>query len=168
MLEQLLALKNFYKISYVYVVMNNLYGPKDNFNVKTGHVVPSLIHKCYIAKKKNKDFEIWGSPNDKRCFLYSDDASEALAMCMKQNNFEVINVGSKFEFKISEVVNLIKSQLNYNGKLKWVKTNFKMVKRRNINLKRITKIGFKEKTILKNGIKKTINWLISNYKSARK
>ena len=72
---------------------------------------------------------------------------------MKQNNFEVINVGSKFEFKISEVVNLIKSQLNYNGKLKWVKTNFKMVKRRNINLKRITKIGFKEKTILKNGIK---------------
>ena len=168
MLEQLLALKNFYKISYVYVVMNNLYGPKDNFNAKTGHVVPSLIHKCYIAKKKNKDFEIWGSPNDKRCFLYSDDASEALVMCMKQNNFEVINVGSKFEFKISEVVNLIKSQLNYNGKLKWVKTNFKMVKRRNINLQRITKIGFKEKITLKNGIKKTINWLISNYKSARK
>ena len=88
MLEQLLALKNFYKISYVYVVMNNLYGPKDNFNEKTAHVVPSLIHRCYISKKKNKDFEIWGSPNDKRCFLYSDDASEALVMCMKQNNFE--------------------------------------------------------------------------------
>ena len=168
MLEQLLALKNFYKISYVYVVMNNLYGPKDNFNEKTAHVVPSLIHRCYISKKKNKDFEIWGSPNDKRCFLYSDDASEALVMCMKQNNFAVINVGSKFEFKISEVVNLIKSQLNYKGKVKWVKSNLKRVKRRNVNLKRITKIGFKEKITLKNGIKKTINWLISNYKSARK
>ena len=76
--------------------------------------------------------------------------------------------GSKFEFKISEVVNLIKSQLNYKGKVKWVKSNLKRVKRRNINLKRITKIGFKEKITLNNGIKKTINWLISNYKSARK
>ena len=155
MLEQLLALKNFYKISYVYVVMNNLYGPKDNFNAKTGHVVPSLIHKCYIAKKKNKDFEIWGSPNDKRCFLYSDDASEALLMCMKQNNFEVINVGSKFEFKISEVVNLIKSQLNYKGKVKWVKSNLKVHKKAIKDLKSpATKYGSKvTKHIKKHPIK---------------
>ena len=76
MLEQLLALKSFYKIPYVYVIMNNLYGPRDNFDINTGHVVPSLIHKCFLAKKNNKKFEVWGNPNDRRCFLFSSDASE--------------------------------------------------------------------------------------------
>ena len=71
MLEQLLALKSFYKIPYVYVVMNNLYGPNDNFDVKTGHVVPSLIHKCLIEKKKKIKVLMFGEiPMIKDAFYF--------------------------------------------------------------------------------------------------
>ena len=168
MLEQLLALKSFYKIPYVYVVMNNLYGPNDNFDVKTGHVVPSLIHKCFIAKKKNKSFNVWGNPNDKRCFLFSEDAAEALYFCMKQKKFDVINVGSNKEYKINHLVDIIKKEMNFSGPTKWVNAEIKTIKRRNINLKRLNKIGFKEKLSLPIGINKTISWLKANYKIARK
>ena len=168
MLEQLLALKSFYKIPYVYVVMNNLYGPNDNFDVKTGHVVPSLIHKCFIAKKKNKSFNVWGNPNDKRCFLFSEDAAEALYFCMKQKKFDVINVGSNKEYKINRLVEIIKKEMNFSGPTKWVNAEIKTIKRRNINLKRLNKIGFKEKLSLPIGINKTISWLKANYKIARK
>ena len=168
MLEQLLALKSFYKIPYVYVVMNNLYGPNDNFDVKTGHVVPSLIHKCFIAKKKNKSFNVWGNPNDKRCFLFSEDAAEALYFCMKQKKFDVINVGSNKEYKINRLVEIIKKEMNFSGPTKWVNAEIKTIKRRNINLKRQNKIGFKEKLSLPIGINKTISWLKANYKIARK
>ena len=168
MLEQLLALKSFYKIPYVYVIMNNLYGPRDNFDINTGHVVPSLIHKCFLAKKNNKKFEVWGNPNDRRCFLFSSDASEALYRCMKQNKYDVINVGSDKEYKINDLVKAIKTELNFKGSINWTNPNIKTIKRRNINLNRLKKIGFKEKVILSEGINKTVTWLQSNYKSARK
>ena len=168
MLEQLLALKNFYNIPYVYVVMNNLYGPKDNFDIKTGHVVPSLIHKCLIAKKNNSIFNVWGSPNDKRCFLFSEDAAEALYLCMKQKKFNVINVGSAQEYKINDLVKIIKNELNFLGKIKWINSDIKTIKRRNIDLTRLKRTGFKEKWSLPLGIRKTILWLKSNYKLARK
>ena len=168
MLEQLLALKNFYNIPYVYVVMNNLYGPKDNFDIKTGHVVPSLIHKCLIAKKNNSIFNVWGSPNDKRCFLFSQDAAEALYLCMKQKKFNVINVGSAQEYKINDLVKIIKNELNFLGKIKWINSDIKTIKRRNIDLTRLNRTGFNEKWSLSLGIRKTILWLKSNYKSARK
>lgn len=168
MLEQLLALKNFYNIPYVYVVMNNLYGPKDNFDIKTGHVVPSLIHKCLIAKKNNLTFNVWGSPNDKRCFLFSEDAAEALYLCMKQKKFNVINVGSTQEYKINDLVKIIKNELNFLGKIKWINSDIKTIKRRNIDLTRLNRTGFNEKWSLSLGIRKTILWLKSNYKSARK
>ena len=168
MLEQLLALKNFYNIPYVYVVMNNLYGPKDNFDIKTGHVVPSLIHKCLIAKKNNSIFNVWGSPKDKRCFLFSQDAAEALYLCMKQKKFNVINVGSAQEYKINDLVKIIKNELNFLGKIKWINSDIKTIKRRNIDLTRLKRTGFKEKWSLSLGIRKTILWLKSNYKSARK
>lgn len=168
MLEQLLALKNFYNIPYVYVVMNNLYGPKDNFDIKTGHVVPSLIHKCLIAKKNKSIFNVWGSPNDKRCFLFSQDAAEALYLCMKQKKFNVINVGSSQEYKINELVKIIKNELNFLGKIKWINSDIKTIKRRNIDLTRLKRTGFKEKWSLSLGIRKTTLWLKSNYKLARK
>ena len=168
MLEQLLALKSFYKIPYVYVVMNNLYGPNDNFDFKTGHVVPSLIHKCFLAKKKNTSFNVWGNPSDKRCFLFSEDAAEALCLCMQQKNYDVINVGSFKEYKIKDLVKIIKKEMNFLGPIKWVNSEIKTIKRRNINLSRLKKIGFKEKLSLPTGINKTISWLKTYYKMARK
>lgn len=168
MLEQLIALRNFYKIPYVYVVMNNLYGPEDNFDIKTGHVVPSLIHKCYMAKKTKKTFDIWGNPNDKRCFLFSEDAADALYLCMKQSKYDIINVGSNNEYKIYELVNIIKKELDFQGPIKWINSSIKTIKRRNINLKRLKKIGFKEKSSLPSGINKTVSWLKAYYRIARK
>ena len=168
MLEQLKALRSFYRIPYVYVVMNNLYGPKDNFDIKTGHVVPSLVHKCFIAKKNNKTLNVWGNPNDKRCFLFSEDAAEALYLCMKQNRHNVINVGSIKEYTIHQLVKIIKKEMDFDGSIKWVNSDIKTIKRRNINLNRLKKMGFKEKSSLRSGINKTVSWLKAHYKIARK
>ena len=87
---------------------------------------------------------------------------------MKQNKYDVINVGSDKEYKINDLVKVIKTELNFKGSINWTNSNIKTIKRRNINLNRLKKIGFKEKVILSEGINKTVTWLQSNYKSARK
>ena len=87
---------------------------------------------------------------------------------MKQKKFDVINVGSNKEYKINRLVEIIKKEMNFSGSTKWINTEIKTIKRRNINLKRLNKIGFKEKLSLPIGINKTISWLKANYKIARK
>ena len=122
----------------------------------------------FYSKKKNKSFNVWGNPNDKRCFLFSDDAAEALYLCMQQKKYDVINVGSNKEYKINELVKIIKKEMNFLGPIKWVNPDIKTIKRRNINLSRLSQIGFKEQLSLQSGINKTISWLKAYYKFARK
>ena len=70
---QLKAYREQYGLNYVSVIPTNIYGPKDNFNLENGHVIPSLIHKCYLAKKNGEDFKVWGSGKPLREFIFSKD-----------------------------------------------------------------------------------------------
>ena len=167
MLRQLEILNEQKKINYTYVVMNNLYGKNDNFDINKGHVVPSLIHKIYLAKKKNKDVYLWGTGKERRSFMYSEDASNALIKIMKKN-IKIINVSSLSEYSIEDLAILIKKKLSMKKNIFWSNKN-QGVKRRKLNTKLLSEnIKFSEVFSLENGIEETINWFLKNYKKIRK
>jgi len=165
--EQLVSLNLDHKISYSYIIMNNLYGPNDNFNIENGHVIPSLIHKFYIAKRNNSYVQILGKKKDKRCFLFSEDAAKAIIK-IAGKNIKLINVSSSKEYTIDTLVNKIAKIFNYNNKILWKSLGFKSPSRRKLNISLLKKTNFNESTSLNSGLLKTIKWFKVNYKNVRK
>ena len=162
MLNQLEALYKDFKIDYCYIVMNNLYGINDNFDINNGHVVPSLIHKFYLGKKRNKNVYVWGKSSTKRCFLFSKDAARMIVEIMNEN-IKVINLSSKNEVTIGELSSKISKILDFKKKVIWKNTPFKAAKRRSLDLSILRKMGIKEKYSLEDGLKETIEWFKKNY-----
>ena len=168
MLHQLKALTDQTKIKICYIVMNNLYGINDNFNTENGHVVPSLIHKFYLAKKRGSSVKLWGSPKTKRCLLYSKDAARMILEIIKEN-IQVINLSSINEITIGQLAKMISKTYNFNGKITWEKKIFKGVDRRKLDTSLQTKFKIKEEYSLKKGLTETIEWFNKNYqKKVRK
>ena len=155
---QLMALKESSKINFNYVIMNNLYGIGDNFDIENGHVVPALIHKCYLSIKNNKKFEVLGRVNDERSFLNSADAAKALIIIAKKSNHNLINLASKNEITIKELVNIIMKISNNKNTIVWEKLQNKAVKKRQLDLSILNKLNFKEKYSIELGLKETFDW----------
>ncbi len=155
---QLQALKETKKIRFNYVIMNNLYGIRDNFDIENGHVIPALIHKCYLSKKFNKKFKVLGKIDDKRNFLNSMDAARALIMIAKKYNEDLINLGSNNEISIKHLANLIMKISNNNNDILWEKISTKAVKKRQLDLKKLSKLNFKEEYTIEKGIEETYFW----------
>ena len=147
--------------------MNNIYGPNDNFNIKNGHVIPSLIHKFYIAKRNSSYVQILGKKKDKRCFLFSEDAAKAVIK-IAGKNIKLINVSSSKEYTIDTLVNKIAKIFIHNNKILWKSLSFKSPSRRKLNISLLKKINFKETTSFDSGLLKTIKWFKINYKNIRK
>ena len=132
----------------------NLYGEGDNFDLKSSHVIPALVKKFFIAKKKKiKKVEIWGSGKVKREFLNVDDLAEAINFCLnKKIDYSFMNVGSGTHVSIKELAFLIKKIVNYDGQIHFNRKYPDGVKLRRLDIKRITKLGWKAKISLKNGL----------------
>ena len=146
--------------------MNNLYGIHDNFKFKSSHVIPALIHKFYLAKLSSSTVKILGSLNNKRCFMNSEDAAEAIYRLLKNKN-EVINIQGNNEVSIYDLVVTLSEIFKYK-KFSFVKSKYKPIARRRLNLSILKKTGFKEKYTLKDGLVNTVNWFLKNYKILRK
>lgn len=168
MLRQAKLLNKDTKIKYCYAILNNMYGVNDYFNEKEGHVIPSLIYRCFQSQIQNKDFLVWGSPNAKRCFLNSVDAADILIKLAKQNKYNIVNVSSFKEYKISEVAEIIKNCFNSKQKIKWIDKNISYVKKRSLNTDRLKDLNINEKISLKAGLQQTVNWFLKNYPNIRK
>jgi GDP-L-fucose synthase len=162
MLHQLKSLAEQTKIKICYIVMNNMYGINDNFNTQNGHVVPSLIHKFYLAKKRGNSVKLWGSPKTKRCLLYSKDAARMILEITKKE-IQVINLSSTKEITIGQLAKMIAKTYNFNGKIIWEKKIFKGVDRRKLDTSLQKKFKIKEEYSLKKGLKETIEWFHKNY-----
>ena len=143
--------------------MNNLYGKNDNFNKDHGHVVPSLIHKFYLAKKNNSRVQLWGSPKTKRCLLYAKDAARMILQIMNKK-IEIINLSAKNEISIGELAKLISKIYNFKGQIQWERKKFKGVDRRKLDLSLLNRFKIKEKYSLSTGLFETIEWFTKNYK----
>jgi GDP-L-fucose synthase len=168
MLHQLNAITDQSKIKVCYIVMNNLYGICDNFNTENGHVVPSLIHKFYLAKKRGGSVKLWGSPKTKRCLLYSKDAAR-MVLEISEKQIPIMNLSSIKEITIGKLANIISKIYKFDGKIIWVKNDFKGVDRRKLDTSLQIKYKIKEEYTLNKGLEETILWFKKNYsKNIRK
>lgn len=166
MLYQLMALYKQSGIKFTYVIMNNLYGIKDNFSVNDGHVVPSLIHKVYLAKKKNAIVKLWGSPKTKRSFLYTKDAAKILFKLLSKN-ISVINISGKQEVSIKELLEKIQKIFKFYGNIYWQKDKLKGVSQRNLSRCLQDKLKIQEEYSLDDGLNETISWFKKKYNTKK-
>ena len=152
-----------YDLNSIMVVLTNLYGPNDNFNKDSSHVVAALIRRFHEAKKNNeKEVLVWGDGNATRDFSYIEDIAEGIILSAENyNESQPINLASGRETSIKELAEIIKKQMNYEGNIRW-DTNMPVgPNRRNVNIDLARKkIKFDPKVSLEDGIKKTINFFM--------
>lgn len=161
LLVQSQAYRQQYGFSSIFLMPVNLYGPGDNFDPDSSHVIPALIKKCFDAIKKSKDeILVWGSGKSTREFLYVEDAAEGIVLATERyNKSEPINLGSGFEISIKDLVNFIADLTGFKGKIVWDKTKPDGQPRRCLDTTKASKeFGFKAKTKFEKGLEKTIEW----------
>jgi len=162
---QSLAYKEQYDFDSITVFVTNLYGPFDNFDINSGHVIPSIILKIANAKKLGHDFvELWGDGTPSRDFLYCDDAAKGLILAAeKYDKTEPLNLGSGEETNIENLVKMIMKLMDVNLDIHWNANMPNGQPRRCVSFeKALQEIGFEPKTSLEEGLKKTIEWFNSS------
>lgn len=164
-----------YKTNFISAMPTNLYGPNDNFNLESSHVLPALIRKIHEAKINNKNIvEIWGSGKPKREFLYSEDMADACVFIMENINFSDlikdmsdiknthINIGTGKEISIFELANTIKNIVGYKGEFSFNTSKPDGTMRKLLNTSKLENLGWKHKTDLESGIKNAYLWFLKN------
>jgi len=168
MLVQSQAYMDEYGLNAIHLLMQNLYGPGDNFDLESSHVIPALIKKVAEAKKENKKYiEAWGTGSPTRQFLFVEDAAEAIILAAeKYNKRDPINIGSEEEISIKNLIGVICSLMDFKGEIRWDSSKPDGQPRRNFDLNRAKEeIGFETKTSFEKGLKKTIQWYENSYNS---
>lgn len=161
LLVQLQAYRQQYGLNGIYLTPVNLYGPRDNFDLETSHVIPALIRKCWEAREaKAAEITAWGTGNATREFLYVEDAAEGIvAAAEKYAKAEPVNLGSGEEISIRELVELTRSLAGYEGSVRWDATKPDGQPRRCLDTSRaLAEFGWRAQTKLREGMQKTIAW----------
>jgi len=154
-----------YGFSSIYLLPTNLYGPRDNFDPNSSHVIPALIKKCIDAQTRGDDeIVVWGDGSPTREFLYVEDAAEGILLAAeKYNDTEPVNLGSNYEISIKELVEKIAKLTGFEGKLIWDAEKPNGQPRRKLNVDRAkSAFGFETKTNFDVGLKRTIEWYRNN------
>lgn len=152
--------------NYISVMPTNLYGPEDNFDLETAHVLPALISKFHSAKVglQCKPVVIWGTGLPRREFLYIDDMADACVFLMeKYDGSEIMNVGAGEDIAISDLAVLVKEVVSYEGDIVYDHTKPDGTPRKLLDISKLSALGWRSKISLKEGITRTYNWF-SNYK----
>jgi GDP-L-fucose synthase len=167
---QIRSYREQYGLNYKSVIPTNIYGINDNFDIENGHVVPSLIHKCFIARETNTPLTIWGSGTPLREFIYNKDVAKLTEWVLENyNEDEPVILSTSEEISIKEVVDIIVELMNFKGKVKWDTDKPDGQFRKPSDNSKIKNYlpNFKF-TPFYNGLKETINWFESNYENIRK
>ncbi len=160
------ALRKEFGHKIINLMPTNLYGPNDNFSEKSSHVIPGLISRMHKAKIENKkSFEVWGTGQPKREFLYVDDLANAINFIINENIEEVLlNVGSGQEITIVELVYKIKKVINYKGEITFDANMPDGNPRKLLDSSRINSLGWKPEINLDKGLEDTYEWYLENIK----
>lgn len=153
-----------YGTNFISVMPTNLYGPNDNFDLQNSHVLPALIRKFVEAKEsKLPNVIVWGTGKPRREFLYVDDLADACIFLMNNyNNSEIINIGVGEDISIMELANIIKEEVGYKGNIVYDSSKPDGTPRKLLDVSKINALGWKARTSLREGIRKTINWYMEN------
>ncbi|MBP1693022.1 MAG: fcl [Chloroflexi bacterium] len=163
LLVQAQAYREQYNFNAIYLLPVNLYGPRDNFNLQTSHVIPALIRKCIEAKERgDSQVTLWGDGSPTREFLYVEDAAEGIALAAERyNDSEPVNLGSGDEISIKALATLIARLTGYQGEIVWDTSQPNGQPRRALDVSRAEKFfGFRAQTPFEEGLRRTIDWYI--------
>jgi len=150
-----------YGFNAIHLLPVNLYGPRDNFDLKTSHVIPALIRKCLEAKERGDDQLVaWGSGRPTREFLYVEDAAEGVVLATERyDGKEPVNLGSAFEISIKDLVDTIARLTGFSGEIVWDRSKPDGQPRRKLDTSRAKEwFGFEARTSFEEGLKRTIEW----------
>jgi len=165
MLVQAQAYREQYGFNAIFLLPVNLYGPGDNFDPETSHVIPALIRKCVDAKEAGLDeITLWGDGSPTREFLYVEDAANGIALATERyGGSEPVNLGTGKEITIRDLATMIADEVGFGGKIAWDATKPNGQPRRCLDVSRAKEsFGFAAKTSLREGIKNTIAWYRSH------
>lgn len=165
LLVQAQSYRQQYGYNAIFLLPVNLYGPTDNFNPDSSHVIPALIRKCFEAVDAGKDeIIVWGDGSPTREFLYVEDAAEGILLAAeKYDGDQPVNLGSGSEIRIKDLVEMIAKLTGFKGKLVWDTTKPNGQPRRALNTERAQELfGFKAAMPFEQGLKKTIEWYKEN------
>jgi len=169
MLVQSQAYRDQYGFNSIFLLPVNLYGPGDNFDPASSHVIPALIKKCVDARRKGeKEIEVWGTGQATREFFYVEDAARGIVLATeKYDKSEPVNLGAGFEISIRDLVGLIVELTGYRGQIVWNSAKPDGQPRRMLDTsKAAAEFGFKAATDFREGLRKTIDWYEENSASA--
>ena len=161
LLVQAQAYRQQYGFNSIFLLPVNLYGPRDNFNPASSHVIPALIRKCIEAQARNeKEIVVWGDGSPTREFLYVEDAAEGILLSSeKYNGSDPVNLGSGYEISIKDLVEMIARLTGFKGKLVWDTSKPNGQPRRGLDVSRADALfGFRAKTPFEDGLRRTIEW----------
>lgn len=164
LLVQAQAYRQQYNFNAIYLLPVNLYGPRDNFDLDSSHVIPAMIRKCIEAKAAGKsEIALWGDGSPTREFLYVEDAAEAILLATERyNDAQPVNLGSGQEISIHELAHLIAAEVGFTGSILWDTTKPNGQPRRCLDVRRAEKLfGFRAACPFKEGIRKTVSWYLS-------
>ena len=167
---QIQAYREQFGCEYFSVIPTNIYGPGDNYNLQNGHVVPTLIHKFYLAKKNNTPVEIWGTGKPLREFIYSEDVANLTSRLLENySGSDPVILSTSQEVSIAELAEIIKNSINYKGKIIYQKEKpdgqFRKPSDNSVIKDLFPDFKF---TPIEEGIQKSIDWFERNYTEARK
>jgi GDP-L-fucose synthase len=165
LLVQLQSYRQQYDFNGIYLLPVNLYGPEDNFNPNSSHVIPALIRKVYEAQVRgDKQLPVWGDGSPTREFLYSTDAARGIVMATQNyDGSEPVNLGTNYEISIKDLVELICELMGFTGELVWETDKPNGQPRRCLDTSRAKEaFGFVAQTEFKQGLKNTIDWYRQN------
>jgi GDP-L-fucose synthase len=170
MLVQAQSYRSQYGFNAIYLLPVNLYGPKDNFDLESSHVIPALIRKCVEAKESNADkIVLWGDGSPTREFLYVEDAAEAIVLATERyDGSEPVNLGTGEEISIRDLAQMIAKEVGFSGSIVWDTTKPNGQRRRCLDVSRAQKyFGFRARCDLREGITKTVAWFIAHRSELR-
>jgi GDP-L-fucose synthase len=159
------AYRQQYEFNAIYLLPVNLYGPGDNFDPRSSHVIPALIKKCVEARDNGDPFiEVWGTGAATREFLYVDDAAEGIALAAERyDGAEPVNLGTGQEIAIREVVERIAELTGFRGEIRWDSTKPDGQRRRSLDTTRAREwFGFEARMPWQEGLQRTIAWFERN------
>jgi GDP-L-fucose synthase len=168
---QSIAYQEQYNKNFICVIPTNIYGPNDNFSLEDGHCIPSLIHRCYIAKREGTPFKVLGTGKPLRQFIYSEDLAILILWVLEKYNKRdsiILSVNKEDEVSINDIVKQISISYDYDN-IKYDKSYSDGQYKKTADNNKLRKIYGKLKfTKIDEGIKNTVDWFIKNYDGCRK
>jgi GDP-L-fucose synthase len=160
-IKMCLAYRRQYGCDFIAAMPTNLYGPYDNFDLQSGHVLPALVRRFHEAKDIGQTPTLWGTGKPLREFLYVDDCAEACLILMKRHSGEdIVNVGAGKDITIVELATLVADVVGYKGEIRWDRSKPDGTPRKLLDCRRMTALGWKPRVSLQEGIGSTYRWYV--------